>query len=370
MNQLLSRDEFRESVLERDSQACVCCGALADAVHHIIDRKCFRDGGYYVNNGASLCEACHIDAEKGTLSCEEIRRDAGITDIVLPDDLDPRYTYDKWGKVLDEPDLVKYPSTQHIEGSGIQKGDSDECATIEDLRGKHLVLEEKNDGANTAISFNKDLELKLQCRGHFLGHGGDMPHFDQFKMWANVWKESLFDMLEDRYIMYGEWMSAFHSVYYNLLPHYFMEFDIYDKKEHIFLDTPSRMAITAKTDVVICSVRVITEGRFDSIDDIICHVGHSAFIDEWAHQDLEQELLTKKVPEEEKDLLLSLNKNGLMEGLYIKWEEDGVVKGRYKFVRPCFVQTILSAGKHWKNRASIRNKLDIAGDERMFGMPA
>ena len=29
-----------------------------------------------------------------------------------------------------------------------------------------------------------------------------------------------------------------------------------------------------------------------------------------------------------------------MEGLYLKWEEDGIVKGRFKYVRSGFVQSI------------------------------
>jgi hypothetical protein len=351
---ILSRDEFRESVLKRDNYKCVACGLPATAVHHIIDRSLFPDGGYYLDNGASLCDSCHIKAEKGILTCVEIRRLAGISEIVLPDAFDSTMSWDKWGHEIVEERLYKYPRTRHVISSGLQKNDEDDYATIEELKDKHLVIEEKIDGGNTAVSF-MDAELKLQCRGHFLGYGNDWPEFDQFKVWSNTWQEQFFDILEDRYIMYGEWISGFHSVFYDLLPHYFMEFDIYDKKEKVFLDTTRRNEMASKADVLISQVRVITGGKFDSIDDIVANVGLSAFISEDAYSILERELTLKNVVE--KDVLLSFNKDRLMEGLYIKWEEDGIVKGRYKYVRPGFVQTILDSGEHWQDRPAISNRL-------------
>jgi len=353
---LLSRDEFRESVLSRDKGICVTCLLPATAAHHIIDRALFEDGGYYLDNGASLCDDCHIRAEKGIFTCDEIRKVARINTIVLPPQLDPSKSWDKWGHEIIEEKIIKYPRTRHIVGSGLQKDDEADYATIEELQGKRLVVEEKIDGANTGISF-VDYELRLQCRGHFLGLGNDWPEFDQFKVWANTWTDQFFDILEDRYIMYGEWMSGFHSVFYDLLPRYFMEFDIYDKKERVFLDTPSRNKMVEKANVKISQVRVITEGKFDSIDDIVKNVGLSAFISDKAYNILEREMREKDVSEGERDLLLKFNKDRVMEGLYIKWEEDGIVKGRYKYVRPGFVQTILSTGEHWTTRPSIDNRM-------------
>ena len=351
---LLTRDEFRESVFKRDAHKCVACGIPATEVHHIIDRAVFKDGGYYTGNGASLCSGCHIKAEKGILTCKEIRESAKISEIVLPDNLDPAKLWDKWGNEIVEERLIKYPRTRHLIGSGLGKNDLEDYVNVEELRGKHLVLEEKNDGANVGLSI-VNCELKLQCRGHFLGLGNDWPEFDQFKVWANTWTDQFWDMLEDRYIMYGEWMIAFHSVFYDLLPHYFMEFDIYDKKEKVFLDTSRRNEMVKKAKVKISQVRVITKGKFESIEDIISRVGLSAFISENAYGILEKELTEKNISG--KDVLLSLNKDRLMEGLYIKWEEDGIVRGRYKYVRPGFVQTILDSGEHWQSRPHIPNCL-------------
>ena len=92
-HKVLTRDQFREGVF---------CDCPAKDAHHIIERRLFDDGGYYLDNGASLCEEHHIKAEETTLSCEEIRAAAGITKIVLPDHFysDNEYTYDKWGNII------------------------------------------------------------------------------------------------------------------------------------------------------------------------------------------------------------------------------------------------------------------------------
>jgi hypothetical protein len=55
-----------------------------------------------------------------------------------------------------------------------------------------------------------------------------------------------------------------------------------------------------------------------------------------------------------------------MEGLYVKWEEDGIVKGRYKFVRGSFTNAILDQETHWHDRPIIQNKLEDGAYERMF----
>ena len=143
-----------------------------------------------------------------------------------------------------------------------------------------LLQKKKLIGANTRISFNNDCELLPQCRGHYLKGSGDWPEFDQFKVWGNTYKDQLFDILSDRYIMYGEWMGTFHSVFYDKLPHYFMEFDIYDKIDNTFLSTKRRNDILEKSDIKINSVRVIKEGIFTSKEDILSCIGISAFTTE------------------------------------------------------------------------------------------
>ncbi|MEI6950460.1 HNH endonuclease [Paraflavisolibacter sp. H34] len=95
---LLTRDQFREAVFQRDHHKCVICGEPGVDAHHILDRKLFADGGYYLDNGATLCSRHHWDAEKCILTVEQIRLAAGIMTIILPPYLLPETIYDKWGK--------------------------------------------------------------------------------------------------------------------------------------------------------------------------------------------------------------------------------------------------------------------------------
>ena len=79
--------------------------------------------------------------------------------------------------------IIKYPRTQHIEGSKLQKGDEDlSQISFKKIKGKYIVIEEKVDGANSAISFNKDKELLLQSRGHFLTGGYRERHYNFFTL--------------------------------------------------------------------------------------------------------------------------------------------------------------------------------------------
>lgn len=98
-------DSFRESVFRRDGYRCVICGRGEPPLdaHHIIERRLWDDGGYYIRNGATLCDdregrsGCHREAEQTILSCEEIRAAAGIRQVALPDHLYRDAVYDKWG---------------------------------------------------------------------------------------------------------------------------------------------------------------------------------------------------------------------------------------------------------------------------------
>src|SRR4051812_26717074 len=155
--------------------------------------------------------------------------------------------------------LRKYPRTRHVSGSRLQPGDEDLVQfPLADLIGRQIVVEEKIDGANCGVSFSEDAALRLQSRGHFLTGGPRERHFDLFKQWAHAHVDRFFDALGDRYVMYGEWMYAKHTVFYDALPHYFMEFDVLDLRTDQFLDTPARAALLR--GLPIAPVRVLFAG--------------------------------------------------------------------------------------------------------------
>ena len=97
---LLTRDQFRNGVFHRDGNFCVICKQAGQDAHHIMERRLFIDGGYFLDNGATLCGLCHVKAEQTILSCDEIRKAVGITNILLPDHLYPDQQYDKWANPI------------------------------------------------------------------------------------------------------------------------------------------------------------------------------------------------------------------------------------------------------------------------------
>lgn len=250
--------------------------------------------------------------------------------------------------------IIKYPRTPHIEGSRLQPGDEDMSQrAFSEIAGRHIVIEEKIDGANTAVSFNPEGELLLQSRGHYLTGGWRERHYNLFKQWATIQRELLWQALGSRYVMYGEWLYAKHTVYYDALPHYFMEFDILDRQTDRFLDTPSRRSITAK--LPMCSAAVLAEGVFDSMKDVLKHLGHSRYItgDHMAN-------LRASAEREGVDVgrvCRETDPSPMMEGLYIKVEENSEVTDRMKYVRASFLQAVDASGNHWLERPIVPNGL-------------
>lgn len=252
--------------------------------------------------------------------------------------------------------IIKYPRTPHIQGSRLQPGDEDlRQRRFAEISGRHLVLEEKIDGANTAISFTDEGELRLQSRGHFLTGGAREKHYDLLKQWAAVHKDSLWEVLGDRYIMYGEWMYAKHTIYYDLLPNYFMEFDILDRETDKFLDTPSRHALIAGLPVSSCAV--LAGGTFSSIEEIVSCLGNSNYISADHIRHLREEAMRLGLDVDR--ICRETDASRTMEGIYIKVEADGEVVDRMKFVRASFLQTVEESQSHWLDRPIVPNRITV-----------
>lgn len=251
--------------------------------------------------------------------------------------------------------IIKYPRTRHVEGSGLQKGDHDlKVAPFTEVRGRNLVIEEKLDGANTGIRFGEGGELRLQCRGHYLAGGEGEHQFGLLKTWAQAHQGWLLDVLEDRYILYGEWMYAKHTVFYDALPHYFMEFDIYDREAETFLSTERRHEMLAGYPIV--SVPVLRTGPVQSVKDITALIRPSLYkTANW--RDALRTAALSAGADPEFALARETDDSDLSEGLYIKWEENGRVVDRYKWVRRDFIQAIKDSGSHWRDRPLVKNGL-------------
>jgi hypothetical protein len=252
--------------------------------------------------------------------------------------------------------LFKFPRTPHLCGSRLGVGDEDlSQIPFSDILGRHVVIEEKIDGANCGISFDSDGTLLLQNRGHFFYGGYKERHYDLFKSFANQNKAALYSVLGARYVMYGEWMYAKHTVFYDSLPDYFIEFDIYDKEKGVFLDTPSRRAITEALPFKLYSVPVLGSGCYRTRDEVLRHLSVSCYISP-SHLDVLAST-SQSVGANVDEVMMNTDNTRYMEGLYIKVEENGEVRKRVKFVRSTYVQAAALDTSRWQSRIIIPNQL-------------
>ncbi len=255
--------------------------------------------------------------------------------------------------------ICKYPRTPHIEGSRLQPGDEGlACVPFENLAGRRLVVEEKVDGANCAVSFSANGDLLLQSRGHFLTGGARERQFDLFKTWAHSHQRSLWEVLGSRYIMYGEWLFAKHTLFYDALPHYFLEFDILDTEGEIFLPTERRHALLWRSPVV--SVPESWRGRASSLEELHTLVGNSPYRTPRWRESLRH--VCRSLNLDADQILEETDSSDLMEGLYVKVEEAGQVLARCKYVRASFRTAGLSSDDSWMSRPIVPNQLRAGVD--------
>ncbi|CAN5737205.1 RNA ligase family protein [soil metagenome] len=236
--------------------------------------------------------------------------------------------------------FVKYPRTPHLFGSEGTDDDKHlgEAESRRFLDDASLIVEEKLDGTNVGLHFATDGRMALQCRGHLITEGMH-PQYDLFKQWAAVKRPALEERLGDRFLLFGEWVYARHSVHYRRLPHYFFEFDVYDKQDRAFLDLERRLALLA--GVGIPTVPVVHTGPLprERLGELI---GPSRFDSRF-------------------DNPLTGRTDDRMEGLYLRTEASGVVTGRAKFVRPEFVEKV-KRSTHWQHQAMTPNLLAVGAD--------
>lgn len=230
---LLTRDQFREGTFERDGHKCVNCGNPAKDAHHILERRLWPDGGYYLENGASVCEPCHILCEQTIISVEEIREKAGITKAPVPPHLYPDHIYDKWGnhvlangrrirgelffdesvqKILGQGGVldlflpyVKYQRTFHMPWSPGIHDDDKALPDMSKYVGKRVVVTEKLDGENTSMYSDYIHARSIDSGSH------------PSRSWVkNLWSQISMDIPEGWRVV-AENVYAVHSIRYNNL---------------------------------------------------------------------------------------------------------------------------------------------------------
>lgn len=220
-------------------------------------------------------------------------------------------------------EFVKFPSTPHLALLGEVDVRSDKVMSGRErteLLQCELIVEEKIDGANLGLSFDDAGELRAQNRGAIL----ELPAMGQWRplaSWLAPRVDLLFECLSDRYILFGEWCFARHTIYYDRLPDWFLAFDVYDIEASAFLSVARRDAILA--DMKLAAVPTIARGRF-SLAALKALLGPSAYGDEPA------------------------------EGLYLRCDEGDWLRERAKLVRPGFIQ---SMEDHWSQGGIVPNRV-------------
>lgn len=269
----MTREEFRKAVFERDHFTCVVCLEPAVDAHHLIERRLWGDGGYYLDNGVSLCAFHHLLAEQTLVTPWELREMAGIEKEILPDCLEDDHVYDKWGNIItpegtrmrgplfyDEsvqkvlaPVLsqfltyVKYPRTPHLPWS---KGSTLDDMILraapfkpEDL----VVVTEKLDGENTTMYRDYIHARSLENVYH------------STRSWVkNFWATNVAYQIPSYMRIVGENMYGTHSIKYENLKSFFYGISIWEDERCLsYLETLENFEILG-----ITPAPVLARGKF------------------------------------------------------------------------------------------------------------
>ncbi|KAG6587087.1 ATP dependent DNA ligase [Phytophthora cinnamomi] len=235
--------------------------------------------------------------------------------------------------------LLKFPRTAHLLDLGAATSDDlvtdINCISLPADEETTIAITEKVDGANMGISLSADGALVVQNRSHVV-NSETHRQFRALDEFLSAHRAVLYDILHrdplfpGRFILYGEWLAATHSIAYSRLGSLFYAFDLFDRETGTFWDRSSLAELLAIASAscndsnAIQLVPKLWEGRVPPPrGDLVAMAQHfpSQFYD------------------------------GPIEGIYVKWERHGRVKERGKVVRSDF----LAGDAHWSQRpAGIR----------------
>ena len=222
-------------------------------------------------------------------------------------------------------DFFKFPSTPHLALLGAVKVRGDKIMSESernDILRHELVVEEKVDGANLGISFDSEGNIRAQNRGAYL-HLPSTGQWNKLAEWLASRTDALFEQLTDRYILFGEWCYAQHSVVYDRLPDWFLGFDIYDRSTAHFFSCTRRDGI----------FRTISISQVPRVD-------HGHFTLSELSELLSQSQISDKPA----------------EGLYLRSDQGDWLVQRAKLVRPAFIQSVK---QHWSSSGIKANRLEM-----------
>ena len=143
--------------------------------------------------------------------------------------------------------------------------------------GERIVIQEKIDGANAQFFYNSETET-LECcsRKRELNSENTLNGFYNWVKSLNV--QDIGRILGDRYVIFGEWMGAKHSIKYpeNVMGKFWM-FDVWDKEieQYIPYAETRKLFEKLRNYGVENFVPVFYEGDFNCWEDILSLVGRT-----------------------------------------------------------------------------------------------
>jgi len=228
--------------------------------------------------------------------------------------------------------LPDYPRTQHLPYKPNAVRD-DLVASDKDVEvlfnSPHIYWEEKVDGSSCGMCLYEDHPL-IRNRNHILNKGflKRTPAKMQF---SSVWNffynnKDKFEKLNKEMgfpaAVYGEWMYALHGIRYDLLPAYFIAYDLYDWQRGYFVDPGFGR-------------RMLEQVGFN-----VPPLLHKGSLDNWEQLD---KFSYEKSPFSSVDQ---------REGVYVKVSDGEKIVSRFKLVREDFIQ-----GCRWDKNKITRNRL-------------
>ncbi len=138
---------------------------------------------------------------------------------------------------MNEP--LKYPKIYRIctkETPSTKKCLSE--SEISALLDGEVIVEEKIDGGICGISWKGDTH-HAQGRGRIVHYAENSKQFHGFNKWIYANYEKI-QQIPAGWIIYGEWMRACHNIFYDMLPDYFIAFDVWNGSTFLGYDEKTR----------------------------------------------------------------------------------------------------------------------------------
>lgn len=169
---------------------------------------------------------------------------------------------------------MKYPRIPHLLFSNPF---DDDFFMENEYKGRRWIVTEKIDGSQISIEFDEKI-IRIYNRNTSLLMGKMDRQFHILPQWLNEKMGSLWDLLDIRYILLGDWMFHQHTIRYTRLPDWLITYGLFDKEENVILDyytTKNRLESAG-----FSFIPTLYDGIINSKEQILSFIKKSNFSDD------------------------------------------------------------------------------------------